>query len=194
MTQNIDKTRKKRQPFTQNEDNTLRYLVNTYGENDWGVISIHMGGRTARQCRDRWREYLMPSLNSSVWSTEEDSVLLQQIQKFGRKWSLISSALQGRSETSVKNRWRLLERRRNSSKGSKSPLKSSSSDSSPQDIKYDTNDINVNHIILPPASTFQFNNSSREDLENFFKTLTIPSQSKSVEPLVRRHYLYPQLV
>ena len=103
--------RKKRQIFTPQEDTKIRELVGKYGDNDWGFIARVLGGRTPRQCRDRWKEYLMPTLNMAPWTIEEDNLLIQKINECGKKWSIICMALNGRSETAAKNRWRLLERR-----------------------------------------------------------------------------------
>ena len=78
---NMQTTRKRRQPFTPDEDQKLRTVVNTFGENDWHVICKFMNGRTARQCRDRWREYLMPSLKLTEWTPEEDMILIEKINR-----------------------------------------------------------------------------------------------------------------
>lgn len=103
--------RKPRQPFTQKEDEKLKQLVESLGDSDWTIISKCMENRTPRQCRDRWKEYLMPTLNTSDWTPEEDNILRQKIKEYGKKWAIVCISLNGRSETSAKNRWRLLERR-----------------------------------------------------------------------------------
>ena len=181
----LDKNRKKRQPFSQTEDNTLRYLVRAYGENDWGAISIQMSGRTPRQCRDRWREYLMPNLNISSWTPEEDQVLMEQIEKHGRKWSLITTCLNGRSETSVKNRWRLLERRRASSK----PISSSSVDEKVPLTIMEENITKANYMFMTAVPK-----STKEDLDRLFRSLSLPIQSKKIDSILNPRHLFPQLV
>ncbi|EAY12981.1 Myb-like DNA-binding domain containing protein [Trichomonas vaginalis G3] len=108
--------RKPRQPFTQKEDEKLKQLVESLGDADWTIIARCMENRTPRQCRDRYKEYLMPSLNTSDWTPEEDNILRQKIKEYGKKWAIVCISLNGRSETSAKNRWRLLERRESNMK------------------------------------------------------------------------------
>jgi hypothetical protein len=59
--------------------------------------------RTAKQCRDRWRNYLNPALNYSPWTAEESEVLFFQHKTIGNKWTLYTDCLPGRSENSIKN-------------------------------------------------------------------------------------------
>ena len=103
--------KKQRRQFSTFEDEQLKNLVRQYGITDWGFISQKMGNRTPRQCRDRWREYLCPGIISTKWTPEEDDLLRAQVRAYGQKWSLIAPKMNGRSETNIKNRWRLLERR-----------------------------------------------------------------------------------
>lgn len=63
------------------------------------------GGRNARQCRDRWVNYLAPNIKKNEWSEEEDFVIIFNYQNFGTKWAKIATLLQGRSENHIKNRW-----------------------------------------------------------------------------------------
>jgi hypothetical protein len=103
--------RKPRQTFTSLEDKVLSDLVRVFGENEWGAIAAQMPGRTPRQCRDRWRGYLAPTLTTEEWTPGEDRLLLAEYDKVGPRWSLISHVLKRRSEVAVKNRGKLLNRR-----------------------------------------------------------------------------------
>ena len=100
--------RKSRQAFSQAEDEALRALVKEYGETNWSLISQKMRNRNARQCRDRWRCYLRPTLVKSQWTDEEDRLLMEKYNEIGPKWSIIGKSLPGRSEITMKNRWKLL--------------------------------------------------------------------------------------
>jgi hypothetical protein len=106
------KLRKPRQNFSTAEDQALLQLVSCLGEFDWNAIAHQMPGRSARQCRDRWKGYLSPYLSNDAWTAAEDQVLMDQWSKLGPRWSMIASILKGRSEVSVKNRWKLLCRRK----------------------------------------------------------------------------------
>ncbi len=59
----------KRSPFTRNEDKKLAGLVKKYA--DWNKIASEMKGRTSKECRERWQDYLNPNL-SSKWPQSED--------------------------------------------------------------------------------------------------------------------------
>ena len=177
---NMQTTRKRRQPFTPDEDQKLRTVVNTFGENDWHVICKFMNGRTARQCRDRWREYLMPSLKLTEWTPEEDMILIEKIKECGKKWSVICLSLKGRSETAAKNRWRLLERRRMgviNSKQSKISENDSSSSSESLSSPNSMPDFSASDCPVLPSYIYCVDSSCKQknqpnvDLHSFFKTL-----------------------
>lgn len=170
----LDNQRKKRQPFSPQEDAELKKLVETYGDNDWVLISKRIcTKRSPRQCRDRWKEYLMPSLNMDPWTKEEDRLLIQKIKECGKKWSIVCMSLKGRSETAAKNRWRLLERRNFNLDYEKSTGNQSKEKKKP------------NHVVrliqpakkaelpkLPSLINSSFNNN--EELDKLFRSLPMP--------------------
>lgn len=75
---------------------------------NWGKLAAHMPGRTSKQCRERWRQYLDPRLNRSLFSPQEDERLIQLYEKLGKQWSLIAKHLDGRTENSVCSRIKAL--------------------------------------------------------------------------------------
>ena len=103
--QNKAPKKRHRCAFTQEEDALLRRLVQMYGTDNWALVSRGMIGRTARQCRERYRSYLMPTLKNGPWTAEEDILLLRLVQMYHNKWVLIASHFDGRSDSNVKNRW-----------------------------------------------------------------------------------------
>jgi hypothetical protein len=94
-----------RKRFTPNEDQMLIHLAKRHGARHWQAISTSLPGRTARQCRDRFMNYLLPNLTSDPWSAEEDQILVDRFNEFGSRWSRIAVFLPGRSSNAVKNRW-----------------------------------------------------------------------------------------
>lgn len=58
---------------------------------------------------------------SSVWSDEEEMMIIEGHKKFGNRWSAIAKFLPGRSENSVKNHWNSIKRRQLSSKNISRP-------------------------------------------------------------------------
>ncbi|MDR0662179.1 MAG: SANT/Myb domain-containing protein, partial [Holosporales bacterium] len=61
----------KRNMFTPEEDRLLREHVKVMGTKDWKGIAQQMSGRNARQCRERWKNYLAPGLNLGLWTKDE---------------------------------------------------------------------------------------------------------------------------
>ena len=94
-----------RKRFTQEEDATLKSLVDKLGVKLWDEIALHMPNRTARQCRDRYNNYLFKEITHQPWTPEEDKLILEKYQEYGPHWVKIAKFLNGRSGNNIKNRW-----------------------------------------------------------------------------------------
>lgn len=108
--------------FTPTEDEIIKSLARTDSENDWSFISKSLERRTARQCRDRWNNYLNPSLNNKEWLQDEDELLLKLYKQKGPQWKSFSMIFNGRSINNVRNRCFKLVRK-SQKKRSKSSVK-----------------------------------------------------------------------
>jgi hypothetical protein len=64
-----------------------------------------MGDRSPRQCRERYTNYLSPTIRTDPWTDEEDALLLEKINDLGHAWSAIARSSNRRSSSDVKNRW-----------------------------------------------------------------------------------------
>ncbi|KAK8857550.1 hypothetical protein M9Y10_015955 [Tritrichomonas musculus] len=95
----------RRRNFAKEEDKRLSYLVEQYGTSNWELIASMMPLRNARQCRDRFRNYLSPKINLKKWTKEEDTLLISKYNELGPKWVQISQYFDGRSDNNLKNRW-----------------------------------------------------------------------------------------
>lgn len=61
------------------------------------------------QCREKWNNNLDPTLYTGKYSKEEDVLLLKLVDKLGEgHWTLISSYMVGRSDSSVRSRHAVL--------------------------------------------------------------------------------------
>ena len=99
-------TKTKKHAFTADEDEQLKKLVSLFGDRDnWKVISENIPGRTQRQCRERYKTYLAPDINRSLWTKEEDEIIKKKYLQYGSRWTLIAMFLKGRSSNSAKNRF-----------------------------------------------------------------------------------------
>lgn len=94
-----------RKRFSAEEDAILKKLVQEEGLKDWEEISAQLPGRTSRQCRDRYNNYLYKEIIRRPWTPEEDQIIIEKNKIYGNSWSKIAQFLVGRSGNNVKNRW-----------------------------------------------------------------------------------------
>lgn len=94
-------------PWTQQEDENLRSLAESFGRS-YHTISNQMPGRTARCCRDRYEllylKYDFPLARRESWTKENDEVLRELIEKHGKDFKLMSKLIPGRTEDSIRSR------------------------------------------------------------------------------------------
>ncbi len=88
------------------EDRLLRAHVDKMGTSAWSSVPEQLSKRfTAKQCRERWYNYVNPDLNHKAWTVEEDRQLAAWQVKFGKKWAKIKDKMPGRSGPMCKARW-----------------------------------------------------------------------------------------
>ena len=97
--------RNMRRKFSAQEDAKLQQLVEEKGARRWDDIAKEMPGRTGRQCRDRFKNYLQPELVNGPWTAADDALLRSKVEDVGLHWSMICMYFPGRSQSNVKNRW-----------------------------------------------------------------------------------------
>ena len=107
----IQRNHTPRRRWKELEDELLIRVVAENGPTRWNNLAKHFPGRNGRQVRLRWMNHLQPSLDKRPWRPEEDAVLLEAHQALGNKWALISVRLCGRTDNSVKNRYKSIVRR-----------------------------------------------------------------------------------
>jgi hypothetical protein len=95
----------KRTGWTLAEDAQLRQLVEEFGTDDWDNVAYRMLRKNTRQCRERWMNYLNPSINRGLWSREEDNLLIQKVGQYGHKWAEIAKFFHGRTRRNVQDHW-----------------------------------------------------------------------------------------
>lgn len=104
-------------PFSAKEDQLLIQLVKQFGINDkinWYYIAMHIEGRSARQCRERYQLYLSEGIKrKEKWTKEEDELLLEKYSALGPKWKKMEQYFEGRTSYSIKNRYISLKKKKN---------------------------------------------------------------------------------
>ena len=100
-----------RKKFTDEEDEFLKSLVTKYGIKAWNKISELMPGRTPRQCRERYGNYLQPHLLNGEWTQEDEKKLIEKYNEIGPKWAKIAEFFETRSDVNVKNHFAAMKRR-----------------------------------------------------------------------------------
>lgn len=107
--------------WTDDEDNILLAGINKIGPNNWDQIALELPTRSGKQCRERYHNHLQPHLKKGEWTQDEDNVIYSMQKCIGNQWSKIASALPGRTDNSVKNRWHVLRRHENMESRANSP-------------------------------------------------------------------------
>ncbi|XP_060211545.1 transcription factor RAX2-like [Lycium barbarum] len=102
-----DKSKVKRGPWSQDEDNTLKnYLEKNGTGGNWISLPQKAGlRRCGKSCRLRWLNYLRPDIKHGGFTEEEDDIILTLYSQIGSRWSVIAANLQGRTDNDVKNHW-----------------------------------------------------------------------------------------
>jgi len=105
----------KKGTWSAEEDEQLRQIVSKCDCKDghaWELVSKGMGfTRNIKQCRERWENFLDPSLRLGPWTPEEDACLLRLHGEFGNAWKKIASVLNGRSAERIRRHYSQLKKK-----------------------------------------------------------------------------------
>lgn len=96
---------KPRTKFTEFEDNRLRQIVMSMPKVNWKIVERLMGSKNARQCRERYNNYLAPQINTNPWTPEEEKVLMEKYKELGPQWAKMTPFFSNRAAVSIKNQY-----------------------------------------------------------------------------------------
>lgn len=84
--------------WTNKEDRILEAGIAKYGLNNWHRISSLLQRKTADQCKERWIQYLDPTIQKHrEWTKEEEEKLIFLQGLFSDRWQTIAKQLPGRT-------------------------------------------------------------------------------------------------
>ncbi|GAX19268.1 hypothetical protein FisN_4Lu510 [Fistulifera solaris] len=110
---------KKGNRWTKSEDKDLCNAVEDVMTNDpnlentgaWNQVCMVMGTeRSAKQCRERWTNYLRPGIKKGEWTAEEEELIYEMYRSFGPRWSAMAKLMKNRTDNDIKNKWNATKR------------------------------------------------------------------------------------
>ncbi|XP_066932814.1 uncharacterized protein [Clytia hemisphaerica] len=97
----------KRGKWSQEEDEALMEAVLRLGRKNWKAAKESVPGRTAAQCRERFVSRLDPDINATLFSFEEDELLIELVNQFGiGKWSMMTKYFDRRQDSFLLRRYK----------------------------------------------------------------------------------------
>lgn len=108
----LNERKKTRSAFTPEEDKIIKEFVQKNGPKTWKQLSHILAGRTPRQIRERYKNYLDPDVHFCEFTDEEDLKLLNLASVYQKKWCKLREHFPNRTDVHLKNRYNLLIRRK----------------------------------------------------------------------------------
>jgi hypothetical protein len=94
---NMSRMRTRAAQWTNTEDEILKAGMQKYGMNNWERVASLIDTHSARECKDRWYQFLDPTINKGEWSRAEEEKLVEYHDLFPEQWAVIASQIERRT-------------------------------------------------------------------------------------------------
>ncbi|KAM3141523.1 hypothetical protein pb186bvf_006387 [Paramecium bursaria] len=103
---------RKRRPWTEEEDQKLKSIVESQITVDWELAAQLLKSRTAKLCRERYNKHLKNNADEDYnFTANDDDQLFSLIRQNGFQWTMIATRFPGKTDLSVKNQYHAVVRK-----------------------------------------------------------------------------------
>lgn len=99
-----DRERKRLREWSKEDDTKLGEYIRKFGEGNWALIALMLGGRNGQQCLFRWRK-VGAERRIGKWNEEELKRLQNAVKEVGMDWVAVSKRVGGRSDVQCREKW-----------------------------------------------------------------------------------------
>ena len=100
----LQKKRVKQLNWTKEEDEILLKKGKEYKNKKWKIVASFLPGHSSIQCSARYKR-IQSGIKKGSWNKEEDKILLELYDKYGKNWAKISKEMRTRTGKQIRDRF-----------------------------------------------------------------------------------------